>query len=71
MFILPVQAGGGSCARFEGRSVLGCTAALPSGCASWVRSTNASYWVREIAHNLGLQSGNVPNHATFFDCRLL
>ena len=66
-----MQAGGGSCARFEGRSVLGCTAALPSGCASWVRSTNASYWVREIAHNLGLQSGNVPNHATFFDCRLL
>ena len=59
LFVMPPDAGGGSCARFEGRSVLGCTAALPSGCASWVRTTNVTYWVRELAHNLGLQPGGL------------
>ena len=54
LYVLPTQAGGGSCGSFLGRSTLGCTAT--TGCTSWLRTTNSSFWLRELSHNMGLSS---------------
>ncbi len=53
LFVMPPQAGGGSCATFSSRSVFACGGTVT--CNSWVRNPNATHWLQGLSHNLGIK----------------
>ena len=53
VYLLPVQAGGGSCSRFQELAVFDCVRSGSEPCEIWLRDTGLTYWARGFGHALG------------------
>ena len=70
LYLLPVEAGGGACARYQELATLNCAVANTWPCEMWLRNFSRPYWARAFGHVFGRVPANEDTSNPFAHNRL-